>query len=87
MNENYPWLSFIDNEEVIMPIAFAPAGTEFEIRKVGADEKVKKRLQEMGIGVGGKITLISSSGGNVIVIVKEGRICLDKTLAGKILVA
>ena len=70
-----------------MPIAIAPAGTELEVRKVGADEKVKKHLQEMGITVGSKITLISSSGGNVIVIVKEGRLCLDKTLAGKILVA
>ena len=34
-----------------------------------------------------KITLLSSSGGSVIVIVKEGRLCLDRTLAGKILVA
>lgn len=70
-----------------MPIALAPAGTELLVKKVGADEKVKKHLQELGISEGSKITLISSSGGNVIVIVKEGRICLDKTLAGKILVA
>lgn len=70
-----------------MPISFAPAGTELEVRKVGADDKVKKHLQELGISVGTKITLISSSGGNVIVIVKEGRLCLDKVLAGKILVA
>ena len=70
-----------------MPIAIAPAGAELMVRKVGADEKVKKHLQEMGITVGSKITLISSSGGNVIVIVKEGRLCLDRTLASKILVA
>lgn len=70
-----------------MPIALAPAGTELEVKKVGADEKVKKHLQELGISEGSKITLISSSGGNVIVVVKEGRLCLDKTLAGKILVA
>lgn len=70
-----------------MPIAIAPAGTELEVRKVGADDKIKKHLQELGISVGSKITLISSSGGNVIVIVKEGRLCLDRTLAGKILVA
>lgn len=70
-----------------MPISIAPAGAELEIRKVGTDEKVKKHLQEMGISVGSKVTLISSSGGNVIVIVKEGRVCLDKDLARKILVA
>ena len=70
-----------------MPIAIAPTGTELLVRRVAADDKVKKHLHEMGICEGGKITLISSSGGNVIVIVKEGRVCLDRTLAGKILVA
>ena len=70
-----------------MPIYIAPQGRELEIRKVGADEKTKKHLSELGILEGSKITLISSSGGNVIVIVKEGRLCLDRTLASKILVA
>lgn len=70
-----------------MPIAIAPAGRELEIRRVGAEEKTKKHLRELGIFEGSKITLVSSNGGNVIVIVKEGRLCLDKTLAGKILVA
>lgn len=70
-----------------MPIAIAPAGRELEIRRVGAEEKTKKHLRELGIFEGSKITLVSSNGGNVIVIVKEGRLCLDKALAGKILVA
>jgi len=70
-----------------MPIAIAPQGRELQVRKIGADEKVKRHLQELGITEGGKITLISSAGGSVIVIVKEGRLCLDRTLAGKILVA
>lgn len=70
-----------------MPIAFAPSNRELTVRKIGAEDKTKKHLQELGITVGSKITLISSTGGNVIVIVKEGRLCLDRTLAGKILVA
>lgn len=70
-----------------MPIAIAPAGRELLIRRVAADDKIKKHLHELGIYEGSKITLISSTGGNVIVIVKEGRLCLDRTLAGKILVA
>lgn len=70
-----------------MPIAIAPVGRELSVRKVAADDKIKKHLHELGICEGGKITLISSTGGNVIVIVKEGRLCLDKTLAGKIFVA
>ncbi|MDE7439418.1 MAG: ferrous iron transport protein A [Clostridia bacterium] len=70
-----------------MPIAIAPKGEELLIRRVGADDKIKKHLRELGIFEGSKITLLSSDGGNVIVIVKEGRLCLDKALAGKILVA
>lgn len=70
-----------------MPIAIAPHNTELEVKRIGADEKIKKHLHELGICEGSKITLLSSAGGNVIVVVKEGRLCLDKNLAGKILVA
>lgn len=70
-----------------MPISIAPAGAELTIRKVSAEAQVKKHLQEMGVTEGGKVTVISSGGGSVIVVVKEGRLCLDRELAGKILVA
>lgn len=70
-----------------MPIAIAPSNTDLVVRKIGADEKIKKHLHELGITVGSTIKLISSTGGNVIVIVKEGRLCLDRNLASKILVA
>ncbi|MDE6504590.1 MAG: ferrous iron transport protein A [Clostridia bacterium] len=70
-----------------MPIALAPSNTEMTVRKISAEDKVKKHLQELGITVGGRITLLSSVGGNVIVVVKEGRLCLDRTIAGRILVS
>lgn len=70
-----------------MPITIAPCGQELKVRKVGADDKVRKHLMEIGICEGSSITLLSSVGGNVIVVVKEGRLCLDRGLAGKILVA
>jgi ferrous iron transport protein A len=65
----------------------APVGAELEVRRIGAEDKTKRHLQEMGITVGGKITVLSAQGGNVIVVVKEGRLCLDSDLARKILVA
>lgn len=70
-----------------MPISFAPAGERLTVRKISADDKIRRRLQELGITVGGDITVLSSTGGNIIVAVKEGRLCLDKDLAAKILVA
>lgn len=70
-----------------MPIGLAPANTPVRIVKINAEDKVRKHLLELGIVEGGQITLVSSTVNGVIVIVKEGRLCLDGTLARKILVA
>ena len=67
-----------------MPLALAPAGRTLLIRRVDADDRVKKHLRGLGIFEGGTVTLLSSDGGNAVVIVKECRLCLDKTLASKI---
>jgi len=70
-----------------MPLIIAPANTEVEIKKISADDKTKKHLREIGITEGGKVMLIASTERGVILIVKEGRLCLDGDLAKKILVA
>ncbi len=70
-----------------MPLVMAPKDREMEIRKISADDKSRKHLREIGIAEGSKITLLSATVSGVIVIVKEGRLCLDGTLARKILVA
>ena len=48
---------------------------------------VKKHLFELGIVAGSRVTVLASDGGNVILLVKEGRLCLDRGLASKIIVA
>lgn len=70
-----------------MPLIMAPVNSEFEIKKITADDKTKKHLREIGISEGSKITLVSGTASGVIVVVKEGRLCLDGALARKILVA
>lgn len=70
-----------------MPLIMAPLNVELEIRKMAVEDKTKKHLQEIGVSVGGKVTVVSSGAKGVIVIVKEGRLCLDGELAKKILVA
>lgn len=57
------------------------------VTKVAADEKVKKHLESLGITIGSNIKVLQASTGSVILIVKEGRLALDKTLANKIFVA
>lgn len=70
-----------------MPLIMAQPNAEFEIKKISVDDKTKKHLREIGVIEGGKITLISGTPTGVIVVVKEGRLCLDGALARKILVA
>ena len=70
-----------------MPLIMAPVDREMEVKKISADDKSRKHLREIGIAEGSKITLVAGGGSGVIVIVKEGRLCLDGSLARKILVA
>lgn len=70
-----------------MPLCLAPLGMVVEVKKLGAEEKIARHLRGLGIAVGARLTVISSEGGNVIVMVKEGRLCLDRQIAARITVA
>lgn len=70
-----------------MPIVFAPQGEILKVIRVLADDKTKKHLESLGITVGTELSVLSVSGGSVIVMVKESRLALDKGVATKILVA
>ncbi len=70
-----------------MPLSIAPLNVAVEVKKIGAEDKVKKHLFELGIVEGSRVTVLASDGGNVILLVKEGRLCLDRGLASKIIVA
>lgn len=70
-----------------MPIVLAPLNTELKIVRISAEEKTKKHLESLGITLNGNITLLSSSGGAVVVKIKDGKIALDSNLSTKIFVA
>ncbi len=69
-----------------MPLPIAPVGEELVVKKVLADEKIKRHFENLGIIVGSKLTILSAVGGSVIVKVAGGRLALDKGLAMKVLV-
>ena len=48
---------------------------------------MKHHLENLGILAGENISVLSASGGNVILLVKNGRLAINKDLAVKILVA
>ena len=70
-----------------MPIRLAPIGEEVEIKRLTTDEKVKHHLENLGIVVGQKVTVLSSQGGSLILKVKDGRLAIDQKMASGIFVA
>lgn len=70
-----------------MPLVVAPIGKELRVLKISTDEKTKKHLESLGITVNSKLKLLSSGGGSVICVVKDGRLALNKEVAVKIFVA
>ena len=69
-----------------MPIVMAPMNTLVTVIKILTEDKVKKHLENLGITIGSTVIVLSEEGGSVILLVKEGRLALDKNLATKILV-
>ncbi len=70
-----------------MPIVLAPINQDLKIVRIATDEKTKKHLESLGITVNGSITVLSSSGGTVVIKIKDGRIALDNNISTKIFVA
>lgn len=45
-----------------MPLRMAPLGEEVEIKRLAADEKVKRHLENLGLAVGQKVTVLVRAG-------------------------
>ncbi len=69
-----------------MPLTYAATGEENVIKKIGGSPEVKKHLENLGFVVGGKVTVISTLDGNMIVNVKDARVAIDKQMANKIMI-
>lgn len=70
----------------MMPLVLAESGTENIIKKIGGTGSVKKHLEDLGFVPGGSVTLVSMTGGNVIVRIRESRFAISKEMAGKIMI-
>ena len=70
----------------MMPLGMASVGDVNIIKKINGRDDVRQHLAELGFVVGAEVTVVSESGGNLILNVKESRIALDKTMAMRIMV-
>jgi len=68
-------------------LVIAPINQELRIIKILCNDKTRKHLESLGITINSVITVLSSTGGNVVLKVKEGRLALDSTIATGIVVA
>lgn len=69
-----------------MPLTFADVGEENQIRKIGGKPEVRAHLENLGFVTGGRVTVISTMGGNLIVNVKDTRVAISKEMADKIMI-
>ena len=68
----------------MMPLTMMRAGEQCTIKKIGGKEETRRFLENLGLVVGGTVTVISDTGGNLIVNVKDSRIAIGKDMAAKI---
>jgi ferrous iron transport protein A len=69
-----------------MPIVIAPIGKKLKVIKILTNDNTKKHLESLGVTINAEISILSESGGSLILLVKDGRLALDKVLATKIMV-
>lgn len=70
----------------MMPLSMVKEGDPNIIKKVGGKEETRKFLENLGFVTGGTVTVISQTGGNMIVNVKDSRVAIGKDMANKIMV-
>ena len=69
-----------------MPLTFAKEGELASIKKVGGKEDIRQFLENLGFVVGAAVTVISTSGGNLIVNIKDSRVAIGRDMASRIMV-
>ncbi|MBQ8961659.1 MAG: ferrous iron transport protein A [Ruminococcus sp.] len=70
----------------MMPLTLANVGEELTIKRLGGSPEVKKHLENLGFVAGGKVMVVNTVEGNLIVNVKEARVAISREMALKIMV-
>lgn len=70
----------------MMPLIFADAGESYIIKKISGSPEIKKHMENLGFVVGAEASVVTETGGNLIVNIKESRVAISKEMARKIFV-
>lgn len=69
-----------------MPLSMIGEGETATITRICGKEETRRFLENLGFVVGAIVTVISKTGGNVIVNIKESRVAIGSDMASKIMV-
>lgn len=69
-----------------MPLTLVREGQPNIIRAIKGRDETKRFLESLGFVAGGSVTVVSVTGGNMIVEVKGSRVAIGKEMANKIMV-
>lgn len=70
----------------MMPLTMAQTGETHTIRKITGRDDVRQHLAELGFVADGAVTAVSAIVGNLILQVRDSRVALDRTMAGRIMI-
>lgn len=71
----------------MLPLTIAKQGETVTIGKITGKDEVRQRLAELGFVVGTDLKVITETGGNLILEVKDSRVALDRTMANRIMIS
>ena len=70
----------------MMPLTMMDTGKPNVIKKIGGKEETRRFLENLGFVTGATVTVVSETGGNMIVNIKDTRVAIGKDMANKIMV-
>ena len=70
-----------------MPLSLRKAGETVTVSRLRGDADMKRHLANIGFVEGSEVHVVSSSGSNIIVMVKGARFGLDAKVAQRIMTA
>ena len=68
----------------MLPLTIAQNGDTCTIVRITGRDEVRQHLAELGFVVGTDVTVLNRMGGNMILAVKDSRVALDGSMAGRI---
>ena len=69
-----------------MPLSMAVPGTPARVNCVRGKDEVRRFLENLGFVPGTPVTVITETGGNLIVAVRDAHVAISRGMANKILV-